>query len=296
MNNCLLLSEGLDTVSQPITLNEFSSSHHGWAGITDLDWDECNLGKFIFNCASLPAYPSRIFLSGTCTSSLDIARKFNEERLLNEWDSILALKQKSGRGQLRREWDSPEGNIYGAINLPVAGFFSNELGSLAIGFLLSSALAELGYKARIKWPNDILIDDYKVGGILLEERAGALVAGIGLNVHSCPPPAKLRNEWAVPAGCLCKKEQTLPILQMWQTLVDSMHFCYNARVVHYTTAELISSVEKQLAWLGREVWIHGSDLKNQSGRVTGISQDGGLRILQKDGEKTLHSGSISLRS
>ena len=296
MPNCFVLTKGLENISRPITAKGLANSHSGWKSLDDLEWDECSSSRHIVSCTTLPAFSAQIYLSGICSSTLDIAKKFNEENILKEWDSILALKQENGRGQLRREWDSPEGNIYAAVNLPVDGFFAKELGSLMIGYLLSSALKELGYNARIKWPNDILIDDSKICGILLEERAGTLVAGIGLNVHSSPPDSMLRSEWAVPAGSLCKKEQTLPILQVWQALVDSMHFCYNARVVHYTTAELVSSVEKQLAWLGREVCVHGSGLLNQSGRVMGISHDGGLRIHQSDGEKTLHSGSISLRS
>ena len=296
MHNCFVLNDPISDIATGITAEQFSATHSGWASLTDQKWSKGSCSSFAADCCHLPNFPARIYLCGECSSTLDIAKVFNEQQLLNEWDSILGLRQNSGRGQLRREWNSPEGNLYAAIRLPATGFFANELGSLVIGYLLTKALQQLGYNAHIKWPNDILIDNTKIGGILLEERAGVLVAGIGLNVHSSPPDTCLRSEWAVPANSLCKKGQCLPLLQVWQTLVDHIHFCYNAQVVRYTTAKLISSVEKQLAWLGREVWIHGSDLVNRSGRVMGISQQGGLSILQSDGEKTLYSGSISLRS
>lgn len=294
MHTCFVLDDQISGIVSGTTPEQIASAHAGWNSLSNQQWSAVQNGNLSMYNSELPSFPADIFLCGTCSSTLDVGRFFNEKDMLREWDSILGLRQEKGRGQLRRDWASPEGNIYAAIRLPSIGFFTNELGSLVIGFLLARALQELGYTARIKWPNDILVDDKKVGGILLEERAGILMAGIGLNVHASPPAELLRNEWSVPASCLCKKEQTMPILQMWQTLVDYMHFCYNAQVVQYTTEKLISSVEKQLAWLGREVWIHGSDLINRSGRIMGISQDGGLLIRQSSGERVIHSGSISL--
>ncbi|MFA9394304.1 MAG: biotin--[acetyl-CoA-carboxylase] ligase [Halodesulfovibrio sp.] len=294
MHTCFVLHDQIANIVSETTPEQITNAHAGWKSLEELSWKQTTHGNLAMYSSDLPYFPADIYLCGMCSSTLDVARVFNEKHLLKEWDSILGIRQQSGRGQLRRAWNSPEGNIYAAMRLPSTDFFANELGSLVIGFLLASALQKLGHNAQIKWPNDILVDDKKVGGILLEERAGTLMAGIGLNVHSHPPTEHLRNEWAVPASCLCKKEQTLPILQVWQTLVDYMHFCYNAQVVQYTTAKLISSVEKQLTWLGREVWIHGSDLTNRSGRIMGISQDGGLRLRQSDGERIIHSGSVSL--
>ncbi|WP_051176884.1 biotin--[acetyl-CoA-carboxylase] ligase [Halodesulfovibrio aestuarii] len=294
MHTCFVLHNEIPDVVSGITPEEMANSHICWESLKKQSWEKSCFGNLSMHSSILPYFPANIYLCGECSSALDVARILHEKELLEEWDSVLALRQQSGRGQLRRAWDSPEGNIYAAMRLPSTGFFANELGSLVIGLLLASALQKLDYNAHIKWPNDILVDDKKIGGILLEERSGVLVAGIGLNVHSHPPTERLRNEWAVPADCLCKKEQPVPVLQLWQTLVDYMHFCYNSLVVQYTTAKLISSVEKQLAWLGRNVWIHGSDLINRSGRIMGISQDGGLRIRQKNGEKIIHSGSISL--
>ncbi|SIN78664.1 biotin--[acetyl-CoA-carboxylase] ligase [Halodesulfovibrio marinisediminis] len=294
MRTCFVLHDQISEIASGTTPEQIAKSHAGWSSLNNQQWSGVQRGNLSMYSSQLPSFPADIYICGACSSTLDVARFFNENKILNEWDSILGLRQEKGRGQLRRGWESPEGNIYAAIRLPSTGFFANEIGSLAIGFLLARALQELGYTAQIKWPNDILVGDKKIGGILLEERAGILMAGIGLNVHSSPPAELLRNEWSIPASSLCKKEQTMPILQMWQTLVDYMHFCYNAQVVQYTTEKLISSVEKQLAWLGREVWIHGSDLVNRSGRIMGISQDGGLRLRQSSGEKIIHSGSISL--
>ena len=295
-HQCHIITDAIADIAKPATPESLANAHDCWKPLLTMPWQDETLSTVHTICSSLPTASADIILCGECSSTLDIMWFLSEKHTIAQWDSILGLSQNSGRGQLRRAWSSPAGNLYGALRLPSTGFFANEIGSLVIGFLLANALRELGYNARIKWPNDILIDDKKVGGILLEERNGCLVAGVGLNVHSFPPESDLRAEWAIPAGSLCKKEQTVSLLQLWQVLVDSIHFCYNAQVVHYTTAELISSVERQLAWLGQMVFVHGHGQDFQSGKLMGISSDGGLILRCPNGNKTLHNGSISLRS
>ena len=59
----------------------------------------------------------------TVTSVLDEVRKPEWAHKLNDFDSIIARRQTAGRGQYRRSWDSPEGNIFAALRLPMEGPF-----------------------------------------------------------------------------------------------------------------------------------------------------------------------------
>lgn len=105
---------------------------------------------------------------------------------------VIALRQTSGRGRLNRSWISPEGGLYLSIllrpNIPVAG---------VPGITLLSGLALLkAVKGRfpcldvsLKWPNDLVIKDSKLGGILCEmdgeaDKISFVILGIGLNVNS----------------------------------------------------------------------------------------------------------------
>ena len=68
--------------------------------------------------------------------------------------------------------------------------FAGSAASTVTGAMLAATLGKLGFAVRLKWPNDLVVQDgdapAKVAGILLEERAGVLLAGIGINVAWAP--------------------------------------------------------------------------------------------------------------
>ena len=111
---------------------------------------------------------------------------------------IQALRQTAGRGRQGRTWESPHGNLYFSILLrpnctPVeAGYFS-----FAAALAIHDAVLDLLPSASLqfKWPNDVLIDGKKVGGILLESSLVEnklvewLVIGVGINVAHHPKTA-----------------------------------------------------------------------------------------------------------
>ncbi|MBD5539525.1 MAG: biotin--acetyl-CoA-carboxylase ligase, partial [Desulfovibrio sp.] len=74
--------------------------------------------------------------------------------------------------------------------------------------LAAEALGALGWPVAIKWPNDLVLETHtgprKVAGILLEERGGTLLAGIGVNVASHPPAETLRAGAALEAASLAE--------------------------------------------------------------------------------------------
>ncbi len=121
---------------------------------------------------------------------------------------IWAKRQTKGRGRMGRAWISDEGNLFVSLLLqpPVELIDASQFSfvtALAVAEALQPVVAEVG-KLSLKWPNDILLDGRKLGGILLEtepaEEEGRfwLIAGIGINVENCPP----QSEVAYPATCL----------------------------------------------------------------------------------------------
>jgi BirA family biotin operon repressor/biotin-[acetyl-CoA-carboxylase] ligase len=110
-------------------------------------------------------------------------------------EAMLAEYQTSGRGRRGRSWLAPPG---GAICLSVSWTFREmppDLGALGlvIGVCALRALGKLGIgNVRLKWPNDLLVEDRKLGGVLIELRAesggpACVVIGIGLNVSLGAP-------------------------------------------------------------------------------------------------------------
>jgi len=243
-----------------------------------------------------PAYsPDRppVIICGPCTSSLDVAHALAIAGALPEWGAVLAVSQRAGRGQLRRPWESPPGNIYAALRLPAAGVFATETAAIALGCLFAESFAALGVRVQLKWPNDLLLGDAKIGGMLIEEKRGVVLAGIGINLVSAPPPEALRQGWAVPAASLADRDIFATPLTLWRHLVEGALFCYEAQVLRAGGADFVSCAEKHLAWVGRGVVVHGGDVGDCPGRILGLEPQGGLRLVISGREHILRSGSIT---
>lgn len=245
-----------------------------------------------------PAAPSSptsppVIVCGPCTSSLDVAHALAAAGALPEWGAVLAVSQRAGRGQLRRPWESPPGNIYAALRLPAAGVFATQTAAIALGCLFAESFAALGVPVQLKWPNDLLLGDAKIGGMLIEEKRGVVLAGIGINLVSAPPPEALRQGWAVPAASLADRDISATPLTLWRHLVEGALFCYEAQVLRAGGADFVSCAEKHLAWVGRGVVVHGGDVGDCPGRILGLEPQGGLRIVISGREHILRSGSIT---
>lgn len=124
------------------------------------------------------------------SSSNDLAFELLEKNAIQNNSIILANSQTKGRGRYDREWSSPVGNIYLSLILQ----FQNPVNLTDYSFLsacvIGDALKSFGIKVQYKWPNDIIFQDKKLAGILLQNRkinnVENLVIGIGLNLTSAP--------------------------------------------------------------------------------------------------------------
>jgi BirA family biotin operon repressor/biotin-[acetyl-CoA-carboxylase] ligase len=119
-------------------------------------------------------------------STMDAARREIKQGS-KEGTVIIAGEQTGGRGRLKRAWFSPRGNIALSIILypDIASLpYLVMIASLAAAQSIESVT---GVKTQLKWPNDILIDGKKVGGILIEnevkgDKVSSSIIGIGINV------------------------------------------------------------------------------------------------------------------
>ncbi len=100
---------------------------------------------------------------------------------------VMADYQTHGRGRLSHRWDSPPGSalLVSFVLQP------NRLLSLAAGIAAAEAC---GRGVRLKWPNDLLLDSRKVGGILVEASPSRAVCGIGINLSWAPEDAAKLDE------------------------------------------------------------------------------------------------------
>jgi BirA family biotin operon repressor/biotin-[acetyl-CoA-carboxylase] ligase len=125
-------------------------------------------------------------------STQDLAR----ERILSgpiRRLAVIANAQSAGRGQRGRRWESPAGAaLYLTLAWPSPRPLSGMAGlSLAVGLAVRAMLLRLGLDAKLKWPNDLLLDGRKLAGILIDLLSvkGGVMALIGIGLNRCLPPA-----------------------------------------------------------------------------------------------------------
>ena len=190
---------------------------------------------------------------------------------------VTASEQSAGRGRQGRRWTAPRGR---ALLCSLVIRDPPRLLPLAAGV----AVAEVaGAQARVKWPNDVLIDGLKVAGILVEGRPQErwAVLGIGLNValreEDFPP------ELAGRAGTLgLEKDAVEPTLERLLQSLDQW--------LPAAPEEVLEAVRDRDALLDRPVrWAGGE------GRGAGIDAEGRLLVTTDDGQIALDAGEVHLR-
>jgi len=125
-------------------------------------------------------------------------------------DVHVATEQTSGRGRHGRAWRSPPGaGLYASFVLLPERPSNGAALTIALGLACLDAVRRLGLaRARLKWPNDVVVDGAKLAGVLaetrdLDPRRPAYVAGIGVNVAAHEFPADLVAERPVTSLALC---------------------------------------------------------------------------------------------
>jgi BirA family biotin operon repressor/biotin-[acetyl-CoA-carboxylase] ligase len=238
----------------------------------------------------------KIMICGKCASSMDVAWEMIGQNFFKDWDSVIAVEQVAGRGQHRREWVSPPGNIYASWAWSGLAEKIGEdspwrsLLSLVTGYIVARALEEFGLFVKLKWPNDLILKDRKIGGILIEERRGKIVFGIGLNTASAPPDGGFENDYSVPATSFDSAGIHLPPLSVWVKLVKSAQNSFERIIADLKPIDFIELVTGRLAWLGRQVLVKRNESDVYKARIAGLAPDGGLVLKRNGTDEVLYSG------
>lgn len=200
---------------------------------------------------------------------------------------IWAKKQTAGKGRMGRSWVSPEGNLFVSILLQPEKPLK-EFSQLSFVAAISAAqavqpLVPGKQKVACKWPNDIILDDRKLGGILLEsfqaENGNAwVVVGIGMNIERFPTDTEF------PAICL--KDAGVEIVSAKIVLSRLIHhFIENYNAWDTKGFTPIRKEWENLAWkIGTRMRARWAD-KEEEGIVEGIDVDGSLILILDDGKK-----------
>lgn len=193
---------------------------------------------------------------------------------------VVADAQTLGRGRLGRSWESPAGKgLY--FSLVIRPDETNPARYALLAGLAVAAAVEgfCDIPIACKWPNDLLCNSKKIGGILCEVRDGRVVIGVGLNVTHAREDLPERPIFAA-SSLLLETGKSFPIPALLDAILISLE----------TT---LTKNDWQLAYEKR-MWGRGEIAKSNGvlGVADGIESDGRLRLKTADGPKWVVAGEL----
>lgn len=213
---------------------------------------------------------------------------------------VVAEMQTEGRGRRGRNWYSPAGQgIYMSLILrPSIPLKEISRISLMKAVAVAETLQEeLDLPARIKWPNDILINDRKIAGLLSEaitdmDGIEYIVIGIGLNINN--PESNFPDDFRTdPTSVLAEKKQPVSRVKLIQSLLAKLEHHY-FMLQKGDFAETLSTGKRLSMVIGQKVSLETSQ-GLVTGRAVDIDDDGFLLVVDGAGvQHTVISGEIDV--
>jgi len=198
---------------------------------------------------------------------------------LADYTAVLTDHQTAGRGRMGRTWLSAPGHgLAFSVLMPGTSPSQQSWLPLVAGASVVKAMhAQGAVNAELKWPNDVLVEERKISGILCEVRPdGRVIVGIGVNVDYSTG-GLLSDEATSLAGFSEVSPQSIDVFLA--TVVSSLREFVETPVPGVPTMAK-GSVEDVLATLGREVSIHDLDGTVWSGVAYGLTDDGHLMVRE----------------
>ena len=204
-----------------------------------------------------------------------------------EGDWLVALAQDAGKGRQGREWQSRKGNFFGSTLVQVRP--SDPPASslaLAAGLALIEA-ADVAAPDRafiLKWPNDLMLGNAKLGGILLERSGDRVVAGFGVNLAAAPA---IEGKATADLGGSIAPQAFAPLLAA----------SFARLVAAWRSAEPAAFARAWLARahpIGTALTVHAGAEDIVSGSFAGIEPDGALRLEVGGKVQLVRAGDVDL--
>jgi len=231
------------------------------------------------------------------TDSTNLFLMQNTKTLNNNGTVVLAENQTKGRGRKDRSWSSAKGlNLTFSILISDSEILKIYPGIINLACSLSVAVSIeniFQLNTNLKWPNDVLINNKKVAGILLESSSkgkniNRIVAGIGINVNQVTFPA----DFKIPATSV--KNEFKSNVEIESLLAEILN----------TFEELLESASKNPGYIlkewrlkcnmiGDKITISEND-KLKSGIFDDIDENGFLILKTKNGLEKIISGDVSI--
>lgn len=211
---------------------------------------------------------------------------------------VISTEQTAGKGRLGRKWASSEGGVYFSILLRPELPPSDISGiTLAAGLGVCIAIRKFtGLNAMIKWPNDVIVENKKICGILTEMTAQTdmvdfVVIGIGINVLQDSFPEEISNK-ATSLKIETKKE--IDLSQLMHNIIGTLDNTISSYLFGISQEDM-NLYKSMCATIGREVSLTRGGEK-LSGKAIDITADGELVVRLESGKRiSVNSGEVTVQ-
>lgn len=216
---------------------------------------------------------------------------------VNEGTVVISKEQTKGKGRIGRSWESSEGGIYISILLkPRIELNKVSFITQVAGASIVKVLKEFGINTLIKWPNDIILNNKKIAGILTELNAeidglNYVIVGMGIN-HT---QYDFDEEILEKATSILKEGYGVKSELLVSRFLEVFEKLYKL-YLEGKKDEVLSIIRDNSAILGREVYLV-SDKRNFV-RVLNIDDEGQLEVKFLDGSQKIEkifTGEVSIR-
>ena len=193
---------------------------------------------------------------------------------------VIADVQTEGRGRWGRRWTSTRDDLKMSIVIPSSAAQKVGLLQLIGGLAARNALAKLGVRVHMKWPNDVVHGARKIAGVLvsLDTRMHTAVLGFGVNVNS-----RAGSDIGVNAISVSEiLERRVDIALVAAGIIDELD-----SILHMGSADLLMEVKRHMHMLGSKVCIALKDEGQVCGVAEDISEDGSLMLRTRNGLRSI---------
>ena len=239
---------------------------------------------------------SNIIHFDTIDSTNDYAKKIAND--MEDGTVIISEEQTKGRGRMGRKWYSRKGDgIWLSIILkPDINPYDCPFITLIAGASIVKSLNKLGVKSSIKWPNDIIVNNKKICGVLTElaaeiDKVNYVVLGIGMNVKTLDFDEDIENI----ATSLYKEEYKLSRVDIVSEILIEFENLYTDYINNKDRKEVLNICKKYSAILNKNIYLLKDGEKTKA-RCIDINEDGNLIVQLEDNSiKQIISGEVSIR-
>jgi len=232
-------------------------------------------------------------LTSTNTFALEVAKN-----PISQGTVVLADRQTAGRGRLQRSWFSPPGaNIYGSLIFSFNSPFQT-IGwiPLMAGIAIAQAIEDhTEFGIALKWPNDILIEERKVGGILCESfkkspTETCVVIGFGINVN-LPESAFPKDLERIATSLQIQSQHPLDRHHLLKSIITTLEQGWEALITQGPQAYQLA-YSSRCSTLGKQVQVQFSDGSELEGMAQSIGEQGQLQMIPAPSDSKEQSARI----